>query len=243
MDLNVDLAEGLPYDRELLGLATSANVACGGHAGSRADREAALLLAAERGVVVGAHPGYPDREHFGRRALEMSASALLGALLAQVGGLQALAGELGVPGPRYLKPHGALYHRAVGDAATARVVVAVAAARGLAGLLHAPGALTAGLAAEAGVAFYAEGFADRRYRPDGGLVARGEPGATLAGAEAAAQAAALAERRPPPACPTYRPPALASLCVHGDGPGAPATAQAVREALLRGERGLASFLP
>lgn len=243
MDLNVDLAEGFPYDTELLSLVTSANVACGGHAGSRADREVALLAAADRGVAVGAHPGYPDRARFGRRVLEMPASALLGTLVEQVRGLQRLADELDVPGPRYLKPHGALYHRAAADAATARVVVAVAAACGLSGLLHAPGALTARLAAAAGVTTYAEGFADRRYRSDGGLVARGEPGATLAGTEAAAQAVALAERRAPPACPAYRPPPLASVCVHGDGRGAVATARAVREALLRGGPGLASFLP
>lgn len=230
MDLNADLAEGFPHDADLLAIVTSANVACGGHAGSRRDRVNALRVAGERGVVVGAHPGYPDRAGFGRRELGLSATEIRASVEAQVVKLGALAERHGFPGPRYLKPHGALYHRAAADEQVAAVLVRVARELGLGALLHAPGALTHRLAQAAGLAWYAEGFADRGYGPGGQPLARGLPGAVLRNESAVErQARALADT-------------CDSLCVHGDGERAVELARAARAGVVSEGFTVKSFL-
>src|SRR5258708_2328716 len=125
IDLNSDLGEGCGLDAELMPLITSANISCGFHAGDARTARIALDLAAKHGVQVGAHPGFPDREHFGRREQALAEEALNEMCLYQVGALLGLARIAGRP-PRYIKPHGALYNQACRDDASARPVVAAA---------------------------------------------------------------------------------------------------------------------
>src|SRR5437764_12858545 len=130
LDLNCDLGEGSPFDAELMPLITSANVACGFHAGDPATALATLRLAAQYGVRVGAHPGYADREHFGRRDLALPAEQLFAECVYQIGALAALAQAAGTA-LAYIKPHGALYNQACRDDAVARPVVEAALHFGL----------------------------------------------------------------------------------------------------------------
>jgi UPF0271 protein len=220
IDLNCDLGEGCPFDAELMPLITSANVGCGFHAGDAASARAALRLAARHGVQVGAHPGYADRANFGRRELERSEDQILEECVYQVGALAGLALAEGVT-LRYLKPHGALYNQAGRADAYARPVAVAAGLFGLA-VMGLPGSRLE--AASAGrCAFVAEGFADRRYRPDGSLVPRTEPDAfVLDPEEAVRQAEWLLGSR-----------GVRSLCVHGDNPHALDFVRRLRAALTR----------
>ena len=234
IDLNADAGEGCE-ERELFRWISSASVACGGHAGDRATMQATLALARECGVAVGAHPGYEDRERFGRVELGLPPAALAALVARQVGALAAVAAEAAVP-LAHVKPHGALYHRLAADDEAARAVAAALAALDPDLAVMAPPASALLAAARAaGLATLAEGFVDRGYRADGGLVARGASGALLGGAAAVAQALALAERRPLPAAggAALRL-AVATLCLHSDTPGAAATARAVRQGLEAG---------
>lgn len=228
IDLNADLGEEAGYDDELLAIVTSANVACGAHAGSAKVAAATCAAATGRGVIVGAHPGHADREHFGRRALPISAAELERSLRAQLAVLGATTA------PRYLKLHGALYHQAADDPQLAGATVVVAQQAGLA-LLGPPGSLLLDEARAAGVAIAAEGFVDRGYhlvdgRPQ--LVPRGERGALLEPEDAVRQAVQLATegvvRAPDGAAVAI---AVDSLCVHGDTPDAVRIAARVRGAL------------
>jgi len=222
LDLNCDLGEGCPCDAELMPLITSANVACGFHAGDAVTARRTLRLAAAHGVRVGAHPGYADRENFGRRELDLPAERILDECLYQIGALAALARAEGLT-LRYVKPHGAIYNQACRDEAVARPVVEAAVFFGLP-LLGLPGSRLEAVAAGR-VPFVAEGFADRRYQPDGSLVPRSRPDAFVTDpAEAAAQAVRLLER------------GVRTLCVHGDNPQAVAFLRELRAAL--GRRGV-----
>ena len=213
VDLNADLGEEVTDDVALLGLVTSANVACGYHAGTPVTMRAVCAEAARLGVAVGAQVSYDDREHFGRVRRDVPAQLLTEQVADQVGTLGAIAVEEGTL-VSYLKPHGALYHRVRDDAEQA---AAVLAGSGLLPVLGQPGALLT-LAVEAGRATYLEAFADRAYRGDR-LVPRDEPGALIEDVAAiAAQAVSLAG-------------GVDSVCVHGDSPGAVAAARAVRRGL------------
>jgi UPF0271 protein len=219
-DLNADLGEGSPFDAELMTIVTSANVCCGMHAGSPVVSRATLDLARRCGVAVGAHPGYPDHEHFGRRELHLPTAEVGAHCLYQVGGLEALARVVPVA-VKYLKPHGALYNQAGRDAELARTIAAVCLLRGLT-LVGLPGSELETAAGRVAVPFVAEGFADRRYRPDGTLVPRSEPDAFVHDSdEAVAQVDRLIRER-----------GVRTICVHGDNPDAVAFARAVREALV-----------
>jgi UPF0271 protein len=213
IDLNADLGEEVTDDAALLALVTSANVACGYHAGNPVTMRAVCAEAARLGVAVGAQVSYDDREHFGRVARDVPADLLAEQVADQVGTLTEIAVSEGAA-VSYLKPHGALYHRVRDDAEQA---AAVLAGSGHLPVLGLPGVLL-DLAAEAGRATYREGFADRAYRGDR-LVPRDEPGALVEDLDAiAAQAVVLAREAD-------------SICVHGDSPGAVQAAQAVRRAL------------
>src|SRR5262249_32431811 len=155
IDLNCDLGEGCSHDAELMPLITSANVACGWHAGDAATAHAALRAAARHGVQVGAHPGFPDREGFGRRELPRSEEQIFEDCVHQIGALGGLARAVGLP-LRYVKPHGALYNMACRDEARARPVVAAAALFGLA-VMGLPGSRLEVLCAGR-CPFVAEGF-------------------------------------------------------------------------------------
>ncbi|MFO1540244.1 MAG: 5-oxoprolinase subunit PxpA, partial [Chloroflexota bacterium] len=204
------------------------------HAGDPAIMARTLALAARLGVACGAHPGYPDRAGFGRRQLPIGPEELRASLVAQLGALAAIARDVGVP-LRHVKPHGALYHRAAHDPVVA-ATVAAASASVLPGLpvVGPAGSALLGAAAALGLPVRAEGFADRRYAAAGGLVPRGVPGAVLGDpAEAAAQARAIVRDGAVPAADGSRVTVVATtLCIHGDSPGAPAIAAAVRAALV-----------
>ena len=183
---NADTGEAAGPDAELMPHVGQVNVGCGAHAGGPVETLAALRLAAAHGVEVAAHPGYPDRANFGRVETGLSPRAIGAHVLSQVGGLLALARAVPVA-VAWLKPHGALYHRAGLDAEAARTVAAVAALTGL-GLVGRPGSALQAAAGRVGVRYRPEGFADRRYRADGSLVPRTDPAALLTDpAEAAAQ--------------------------------------------------------
>lgn len=237
VDLNGDMGEygdrgTRAVEEALMPLLTSCSIACGGHAGDDDTMRETVRLARRYGVGVGAHPSYPDREGFGRRSLALGEDELRSALQMQLADLGRVLDREGVP-LRHLKPHGALYHIAAGSPALARLVVEVAAAGGSAVvILGPPGSALEEAAAQAGMAFAAEGFVDRRYRGDGTLVPRGEAGALIDDvAERAAQAVALAQGRPVPAVGGAARLAVATLCIHSDAPGAVETARAVRTAL------------
>lgn len=236
IDLNSDLGESwLPAvvgdDDAMLRLVSSANLACGAHGGDPITMAAAARSAVARGVVIGAHPSYDDREGFGRRDVDVDPVALEAQLVEQVARLTAVAGEAG-GAVRYLKPHGALYNRIVSDAERAEVVARVAASAGLP-IMGMAGSAIERAAREAGIRFITEAFVDRAYRADGSLVPRSEPGAVLHDAAVVAARAvrlAVAGEVETIDGEVVRVEAE-SLCVHGDTPGAVELAGAVRRAL------------
>jgi len=215
IDLNADLGEGFDeVDRVLIELVTSANVACGAHAGGEDIGRALCSEAAARGVAIGAHVGYPDRVGFGRHELGLSAGTIETMTVGQIEALCAWAAPARVA---YVKPHGALYHRASVDAECAAALVRATVAAGVPAVLAFPGSELLEQARAAGLTVAAEGFADRRYAPDGKPVPRGEPGASLGEDDAVSQALRLARDR-----------SVASLCLHGDGPDAATLARRIR---------------
>ncbi|HET6874037.1 MAG TPA: 5-oxoprolinase subunit PxpA [Acidimicrobiales bacterium] len=228
IDLNADLGEGADTDDELLAVVSSASVACGGHAGDRDTMAAVVAQAQKRGVTVGAHPSYPDREGFGRRPLDLPAADLLDSLIAQVAALAEVAR------PAFMKPHGALYNRAATDRTVASIVVEAARSTRLP-LLCPAGSEMSRQAVAAGVEVFAEGFADRAYTPDGRLAPRSGSGAVLDDpVEVAARAVALALSGTVPAVDGSALVVKAdSICIHGDTPGAVVLALAVRAELER----------
>jgi 5-oxoprolinase (ATP-hydrolysing) subunit A len=235
VDLNADLGEAeslLPSDLAILASVTSANIACGFHAGTREVMLATCRAAVERRVVVGAHVSYRDREGFGRRPLDVPAAQLRADLEEQ---LEALAVEAGRAGTTvaYVKPHGALYHRMGSDPEVAGVVVASLRTSGVGTLLAPPGSLVVELATSVGITVALEAFADRAYRTDGTLVARDQPGAVIEDpSEVARRAVSLVTGGGVEGVDdSWVEVACDSLCVHGDTPGAVAAVAAVREAL------------
>lgn len=220
IDLNSDLGEGCGHDEELLSLVTSANICCGFHAGDADTSWQTLQAAARSGVALGAHPGFADREHFGRRELDMPEDRVQRDCLYQVSALAGLAQLTGQP-LRYLKPHGALYNMAARDDRYARAVVAVAERLSLP-LVGLPGSRLEVLATGR-CPFFAEGFADRRYLRDGSLVPRSRPDALIDDpAEAVAQVLAFINDG-----------RVQTICVHGDNPGALSFVRALRQALVQ----------
>ncbi len=238
IDLNADVGESLgPWpmgaDAALIPLVTSVNVACGFHAGDPLTIRRAVRLALKAGAAVGAHPGYPDLAGFGRRDMDLTADELEAAVLYQVA---ALEGIVRAEGGRlfHVKPHGALYNRA-SVAATVAEPIARAVARLDAGLrLVGPaGSALISAAGDAGLPWLEEAFADRAYEADGSLRSRRLPGALhVDPATAAAQAVAIARDGAVTAFDgTVLSIRAATLCVHGDTPGAAEIARAVRVAL------------
>ncbi|MDG6101156.1 LamB/YcsF family protein [Dactylosporangium aurantiacum] len=232
MDLNSDLGEGfgvwtLGDDEALLEIITSANVACGFHAGDPTTMRRVCARAADLGVRVGAQVSYNDLAGFGRRRIDVDPAVLTDELQYQIGALSAF-------GPvAYVKPHGALYNTAAVDPAHASAVVAAARSRDLPVLCQ-PGSALAGLAAEAGLRVVGEGFVDRGYLPDGRLVPRGSDGAVLTDVAVVVERAVRMARDGEVVAvdgTVLRLP-FESLCVHGDTPGAVGMASAVRLALL-----------
>ena len=221
IDLNADLGEGAGHDAELMALVTSANVCCGLHAGGPDEIAATLELAERYGVTVGAHPGYPDREHFGRRELATGPGVVFHSCLYQIGGLIGIAKAM-VPAVRYVKPHGAMYNQACRQYEIANDVVEAAQVFDDLPVVGLPGSHLAAAALDHGVPFIPEGFADRRYRPDGSLVPRTEPDAFVHDPDEAVRQVDWLVREK----------GVRTVCVHGDNPEAVAFTRAVRVGLL-----------
>lgn len=218
IDLNCDLGEGCAFDAELMPLITSANVACGGHV-SLDPMKPALRLAKQHGVQVGAHPSFVDPEHFGRRELDLPPAKVRADVLEQLMALLRAAEEVGVV-VRYFKPHGALYNVACRNDLLADPLARLASEQGLA-LMALPGSRLQARCAAEGVTFIPEGFADRRYQPDGSLVPRSRPDAFVEDpTEAVRQADWLIRER-----------GVKTLCVHGDNPQALTFVRTLRKQL------------
>lgn len=243
VDLNADLGEGCGSDEELLELVSSASIACGAHAGDERTMRDTIEAALSRGVSVGAHPGYPDRDGFGRREIGASPSDIETLVSAQLTAFAAACDELGATFS-HVKPHGAMYHRAATDAAAA-----VSIARAIGGVdrslivLCMPGSLLDHAADEAGLPTAAEGFLDRAYETQWALVPRSSPGASIDDPDVAAACAehmvlghslTLIDG-------TQHAIDVESLCVHGDNPNAVALMRAARSRLEQRGVTIASF--
>lgn len=248
MDLNADLGEGfgrweLGDDDALLEIVTSANVACGFHAGDPLTMRSVCAQAARRGVSVGAQVSYRDLAGFGRRYIAYEPAELTADVLYQLAALDGIARAAGTR-VRYVKPHGALYHAAAGDPVQAgAVAAAVAAYDEDLPVLSLPGSRLLAAADEAGLRGVGEAFLDRAYTPDGGLVPRGQRGAVISDpAEVAARAVRMAVDGTVVAVDGSTVPVAAeSLCVHGDTPAAVEVARRVRSTLSDAGVPLAPF--
>lgn len=248
MDLNSDLGEGygawaMGDDAAMLGIVSSANVACGFHAGDPLTILNTVTEAAKRGVAIGAHVSYPDRVGFGRRPMDVSADELAADVIYQIGALQGIARAAGTR-VSYVKPHGALYNTIAHDARQGAAVIAALQQIDpdlvLMGLAGAP---ILDLAAAAGLKTVAEAFGDRAYTPDGQLVSRREKGAVLHDPQqVAARMVRLARTGQIEAIDgstlTLR---AGSICVHGDSAGAVDMAAQIRSALVQAGVAIAPF--
>lgn len=234
IDLNCDMGEGSGRDAELMPHITSANIACGAHAGDADVMRQTLLLAARHRVAAGAHPGYPDREGFGRRSMELTPGEIYDTVAQQIAALRDIARQEGIP-IAHVKPHGALYNDAVADTHIARAVVRAVHDFDRNLLLYGLAGSTLITEAEnVGMRAIAEAFADRGYERDGTLTPRGRDGALVEDVtEAATRVVRIAtDRRVRATDGTDVRLSAETICVHGDGVHAVEIARAVRSALL-----------
>ncbi|GHF84110.1 LamB/YcsF family protein [Streptomyces griseosporeus] len=238
IDLNADLGEGfgrwrLTDDEQLLSVVTSANVACGFHAGDPVTMRRVCELAAERGVRIGAQVSYRDLAGFGRRAMDVPPAELAAEVAYQIGALEVFARAAGAR-VAYVKPHGALYNRVVHDEEQAGAVVdGVLLADASLPVLGLPGSRLLEVAAKAGLPVVPEAFADRAYTDEGTLVPRGRDGAVVTDPETVVERSLSLARSG--AVASHSGTAIEvrarSLCLHGDTPGAVELARRVRERL------------
>jgi UPF0271 protein len=233
MDLNADLGEGGSHDKMLIALASSANISCGGHAGDESTIRKAIEASMAAGVAIGAHPGYEDPLHFGRRPLQLDPSVVTELIARQIESFAAWT-ELAGAEIHHVKPHGALYSQADGS-----LPLAAAVAEGVrrvlpgCGFYVPPSGKLAEAGHEAGLAVWGEGFVDRRYLDAASLVPRGESGAVIEDIdEAVAQALEIAcNQQVRTMAGTLQALTVSTLCVHGDGKIAVAMLRSVRIAL------------
>jgi UPF0271 protein len=248
VDLNADLGESygawhLGDDESLVQQLTSANLACGFHAGDFRVMEATVSLCQRAGVAVGAQPGYPDLLGFGRRPMPFTPDEVESLVRYQIGALEGFCRAHGVA-MQHVKPHGALYNQAAADPALAGAIARAIArfSRELPFLGLASSEPMAAAAADNGLRFVPEAFADRRYLPDGSLQSRSEAGSVLTDARAAAaQALAIVNGSVTAVDGSSVSVAAESICCHGDTPGAVAIASAVRQALADAGVTVAAF--
>lgn len=237
IDLNCDMGESfgawrMGQDETIMPWITSANIACGAHAGDPDVMARTVGLAKEHGVAVGAHPGYPDLQGFGRRRLSMRPDEVTNYVLAQIGALWAIARSEGVA-LHHVKPHGALYNSAASDAGLAWAIVSAIRIFSPGLVLYClPGSEMEKAAYEQGISVAREGFADRAYEPNGLLVDRSLRGAVLRVPEsAAAHALALAAGKVVARDGTELALSIDTICVHGDTPGAAQIARCINTEL------------
>lgn len=247
VDLNADMGEGFGRyrldDSALMGLVTSASIACGFHAGDPVVMRETVRLALANGVAIGAHPGYPDLVGFGRRELSASADEVEALVVYQIGALMAVCKAAGV-NLSYVKPHGALYNRAARDESIADAIArAVKSVDASLALLALAGSAMIAAADRAGIRAVSEVFVDRAYRSDGTLVPRTEDGAVLTDIDdIATRALRMVEQGVVRAIDgTDISVRAESMCTHGDGPNAVAIVRAVRTRLGQAGVRVASF--
>ncbi|MFJ9562903.1 LamB/YcsF family protein [Streptomyces fuscichromogenes] len=248
IDLNADLGEGfgrwrLTDDEQLLSVVTSANVACGFHAGDAATMRRVCELAAGRGVTIGAQVSYRDLAGFGRRAMDVPSAELAAEVAYQIGALEVFARAAGAR-VAYVKPHGALYNRVVHDEEQAAAVVdGVLLADAALPVLGLPGSRLLALAEQAGLPAVPEAFADRAYTDEGTLVPRGREGAVVSDPETVVERSVELARSG--AVTSHSGARIAvharSLCLHGDTPGAVELARQVRARLAAAGVTVAAF--
>lgn len=229
IDLNADLGEGFPWDDALLGLVTSASVSCGAHSSSPEAGRNAIAIGRDRGVVLGAHPGYADRANFGRKPRSVSTDEVASLVIEQTLSLCELAKSEGAV-IRYIKPHGALYNQAMKEEVIARGLARAAGSLSLP-LLGQPSSMLESLCREHKVGFYREGFPERGYAADGSLLPRGTPGAVLDDLAAIERQIEWLFSEP-----------IDTLCIHGDAEHAIAVASAVRTIAQKHDIIIRSFL-
>jgi UPF0271 protein len=236
LDLNADVGEGgTEIDDAIIPLLTSANIACGAHAGDAESMAHAVEVAVRHGVALGAHPGYRDREHFGRRAMELTDDAVIELINSQVEALAAVAAQQGKL-LSHVKPHGALYNQAEKDEHLAAVVVrAVQSSARRLRLYGRAGSAMERAAQAARIPFAAEAFADRRYRKDGSLKPRSAAGSVLEDEEVVlAQVRRLVTQGEVEADDgSAVPVTFSTLCLHSDTRGAARLASSIRQELAR----------
>ena len=232
IDLNCDAGESVGDDEAIFNVVTSANIACGYHAGDQSTMESTVRSAIRHGVAIGAHPSYPDPQGFGRRTMHVSPAEAEAFVLFQIGALQTIAQANGVQ-VTHVKPHGALYNDAARDRSLADAIAAAVRSSGDLRLVGLAGSAFAEAARSADVPFIAEGFCDRAYGDDGHLVSRSVAGSLITDPHAAArQAVDIAVRgRLRSSSGAEVAVAAQTLCIHGDTPGAVDIARAVRAAL------------
>lgn len=242
IDLNADLgemdsAEGRQAEHDILRYVSSANIACGGHAGSPDIMRDRIKAAMKNGVVIGAHPAYPDREHFGRKSLtlgtDITAATLIKSVTAQIVGLVEIAAQRGAQ-VDYVKPHGTLYTDGARDKMLADLIAGCVFRLDPALILMgAPGSALERAAQDMGLRFIGEGFIDRRYGADGHLVPRGQDGAVIT--DQSARESQLLSLALSQSVLTMDGQTISvnaqTLCLHGDSAGAVDTAQRARKAL------------
>ena len=245
IDLNSDLGEGAGHDNEILDLVSSANIACGFHAGDPPSTFATIQAALERGVAIGAHPSFPDRENFGRTEMALPPAEVYASVAYQVGGLQALARAAGAR-LSHVKAHGALYNMAARDRALADVIANAVFALDPKLILFAPGESALDYAAtELGLQTASEVFADRNYLADGSLVPRSRPDAFVHDPIEAAERIIriLVEGKVRAVDGTDVALSATTVCVHGDNPQAVAFVRKLRERLEMEEVMIAAPAP
>lgn len=219
IDLNADLGEGSVNEEAILALVSSANIACGGHTGDTQSMRLALQLAKRYGVAVGAHPSFPDREHFGRKPMQIESAMLFRSLQQQIQDLATIAVEVGIP-LGHIKPHGALYNQAASDPRLIELMIELILSLGNVYKLFAlAGSQLATRARAAGIEVIEEAFADRRYRKDGSLVPRDLPGAVIESISDAIQQSLTLIQSHHLQSIEQEPITMhaQTLCVHGDG--------------------------
>jgi 5-oxoprolinase (ATP-hydrolysing) subunit A len=223
IDLNCDLGEGMAGEEAIAPWISSANISCGGHAGTSEGISQTIVIARRHGVAIGAHPGFEDKEHFGRNPVVLPPGGYQALVERQLGDFMELATRHGVRAFSHVKPHGALYHMAAGERWIADEICEVLLTFDPRPALVGPGGSAMEASAVAhGLTFLTEGFCDRLVMEDGRLAPRTRPDAVIVDPEAAArQALRLATRPDPPR----------TICLHGDNPAAPAIARAVHRAL------------
>jgi UPF0271 protein len=234
IDLNADVGEGFSSDGDLVPLVSSVNIACGAHAGDEATMRQAIALALRHGIAIGAHPGFADRENFGRKELSINPAAAAGLVIGQARMLRDIACALGAR-VGHVKLHGALYNMAARDAALATAIVAALATEARDSgqewtLVALAGSLMISIARDQGLRVVGEAFADRSYRTDGSLTPRSEPGSVIGDADVASrQALQIATAGTvTSAAGTQVPVDAETICLHGDRPEAVDFARRIR---------------